>query len=473
MSEMGALVYVVDDDPSAREGVAGLIRSAGLKTKTFASGREFLSAPRPDVPSCLVLDVNLPGLSGLDVQEELAKSGAQIPIIFLTGHGDIPMTVRAVKAGAVDFLTKPFDDEDLLNAVRQCIVGSQQEARETADHTPAHRLRDDVCSEQGTARVACFERIVGQSAALEQVLRQVEMVAASDSTVLLLGETGTGKELVAHAIHNCSPRRQRAFVKLNCAAIPTGLLESEFFGHERGAFTGAMTHKIGRLELANQGSLFLDEIGDIPLDLQPKLLRVLQEREFERLGSTQTRKVDVRVVAATHCALEEMVVRKQFRLDLYYRLNVFPISVPPLRERREDIPLLIQHFVQQFARRMHKTVDGISPKTMQALVDYPWPGNVRELQNVIERAVVVHEKGELSVNKDWLSHEYFLTEPVPRPPFRRSATDEREVIGTALAAAHGRVSGPSGAAAKLGIPASTLESKIRAMKINKYNFKTA
>jgi formate hydrogenlyase transcriptional activator len=176
-------------------------------------------------------------------------------------------------------------------------------------------------------------------------------------------------------------------------------------------------------------------------------------------------------VAATHCALEEMVVRKQFRLDLYYRLNVFPISVPPLRERREDIPLLIQHFVQQFARRMHKTVDGISPKTMQALVDYPWPGNVRELQNVIERAVVVHEKGELSVNKDWLSHEYFLTEPAPRPSFRRSATDEREVIGTALAAAHGRVSGPSGAAAKLGIPASTLESKIRAMKINKYNFK--
>ena len=253
MSETGALVYVVDDDLSAREGVAGLIRSAGLKTKTFASGREFLSAPRSRTPSCLVLDVNLPGLSGFDVQEELAKSGAQIPIIFLTGHGDIPMTVRAVKAGAVDFLTKPFDDEDLLNAVRQCIVGSQQEVRETADHTPAHRLRDDVCSEQGTARVACFEGIVGQSAALEQVLRQVEMVAASDSTVLLLGETGTGKELVAHALHNCSPRRQRAFVKLNCAAIPTGLLESEFFGHERGAFTGAMAQKIGRLEMANQG----------------------------------------------------------------------------------------------------------------------------------------------------------------------------------------------------------------------------
>jgi formate hydrogenlyase transcriptional activator len=290
---------------------------------------------------------------------------------------------------------------------------------------------------------------------------------------LLLGETGTGKELIARALHTCSPRKNRPFVKLNCAAIPTGLLESELFGHERGAFTGALTQKIGRLELANQGSLFLDEIGDIPLDLQPKLLRVLQEREFERLGSTQTKKVDVRIVAATHCALEEMVVHKQFRLDLYYRLNVFPISVPPLRERREDIPLLVRHFVQQFARRMHKTVDAISSPTMEALVHYPWPGNVRELQNVIERSVVVYDKGELSIDKDWLSYECFLTEAGSRPAIRRSTGEERDMIGAALAEARGRVSGPSGAAARLGIPASTLESKIRAMKINKYSFRGA
>ena len=471
MSETGALVYVVDDDPSAREGVAGLLRSDGLKTKTFASGQEFLDAPRPQVPSCLVLDVNLPGLSGLDVQEELAKSGAQIPIIFLTGQGDIPMTVRAVKAGAVDFLTKPFDDEDLLNAVRQCIVGSRRGAGEIAERKPAHRLDDEVFPEDETAQATKFEGIIGQSPALQELLRLVDMVAGSDSTVLLLGETGSGKELIAHAIHHCSPRRQRAFIKLNCAAIPTGLLESEFFGHERGAFTGAMTQKIGRLELANQGSLFLDEIGDIPLDLQPKLLRVLQEREFERLGSTQTRKVDVRIVAATHCALEEMVVQKQFRLDLYYRLNVFPISIPPLRERREDIPLLVQHFVQQFSRRMHKTIGAISSKTLEALIHYPWPGNVRELQNVIERAVVVYEKGELSINQDWLAYESFLAGPGPRPRFRRPATDQREMIDAALAEARGRVSGPGGAAARLGIPASTLESKIRAMKINKYSFK--
>ena len=350
--------------------------------------------------------------------------------------------------------------------------GYRHWAVEIAERTPAHRLRDEVCSEKDITPVANFEGIIGHSPALQEVLRLVEMVAATDSTVLLLGETGTGKELLARAIHNCSARKNRAFVKLNCAAIPTGLLESELFGHERGAFTGAITQKIGRLELANKGSLFLDEIGDIPLDLQPKLLRVLQEREFERLGSTQTKNVDVRIEAATHCALEEMVVHKQFRLDLYYRLNVFPISVPPLRERREDIPLLVRHFVQQFARRMHKTVDAISSDTMEALVRYPWPGNVRELQNVIERSVVVYEKGELSVNKDWLAYECFLTEPATQPSFRRSTAEEREIIGAALADTGGRVSGPWGAAAKLGIPASTLESKIRALKINKFSFKS-
>ncbi|HME09011.1 MAG TPA: sigma 54-interacting transcriptional regulator, partial [Bryobacteraceae bacterium] len=213
-----------------------------------------------------------------------------------------------------------------------------------------------------------FEEIIGQSPALREVVQLVEMVAASDSTVLLLGETGTGKELIARAIHNLSSRRGRALVKLNCAAIPSGLLESELFGHERGAFTGAITQKVGRLELADQGTLFLDEIGDIPLELQPKLLRVLQEREYERLGSTRTKQVDVRVVAATHRDLEEMIVDKQFRSDLYYRLNVFPIYIPPLRARTEDIPLLVRHFVQHFAQRMHKTIDSISPETMQALI---------------------------------------------------------------------------------------------------------
>ena len=234
-----------------------------------------------------------------------------------------------------------------------------------------------------------FEGIVGQSAALRRVLRLVEMVATTDSTVLLVGETGTGKELIARAIHHRSRRGERALVKLNCAAIPSGLLESELFGHERGAFTGAIAQKIGWLELADQGTLFLDEIGDIPLELQPKLLRVLQEREFERLGSTRTKRVDARLVAATNRDLERMVAEQQFRSDLYFRLNVFPIEVPPLRERSEDIPPLVRHFVQHFSRQMNRVIETIPSETMQALTRYSWPGNIRELQNLIERAVIL------------------------------------------------------------------------------------
>src|SRR5271154_5873906 len=238
------------------------------------------------------------------------------------------------------------------------------------------------------AQEAAFDGIIGQSSALRKVLRMVEYVAGGDSTVLLLGETGSGKELVARAIHNRSKRRDQGFVKLNCAAIPSGLLESELFGHERGAFTGAITQKIGRLELAHQGSLFLDEIGDIPLELQPKLLRVLQEREFERLGSTRTKKVDIRIVAATHRDLEGMILEKQFRSDLFYRLNVVPIFLPPLRERTEDIPPLVRHFVRQFSKRIGKAIDIVPPGTMDALRQHRWPGNIRELENVIERAVI-------------------------------------------------------------------------------------
>ncbi len=274
-----------------------------------------------------------------------------------------------------------------------------------------------------------FQEIVGHSPALREVLQLVEMVAASDSTVLLLGETGTGKELIARAIHNRSRRARGHWSNSTVRPSRAGCSKTPF-GHERGAFTGAIGQKIGRLELADQGSLFLDEVGDIPLDLQPKLLRVLQEREFERLGSTRTKTVDVRVVAATHRNLEEMIVEGGFS-DLYYRLNVFPIYIPPLRARTEDIPLLVRHFVQHFAQRMNKTIDSISSETMQALIRYPWPGNIRELQNVIERAVVVYEKGNLPVKKSWLSRECFPSETAVRPLGKRSAMDDREAIGAA------------------------------------------
>jgi len=337
----------------------------------------------------------------------------------------------------------------------------------------ANNVDETQGAEEEVPVQAGFPGIVGQSRALREVLELVEMVAASDSTVLLLGETGTGKELIARAIHDRSRRRCKTFVKVNCAAIPSGLLESELFGHERGAFTGAITQQIGRLELADQGSLFLDEIGDIPLEVQPKLLRVLQEREYERLGSTRTKQVNVRVVAATHRNLQTMILEKEFRADLYYRLNVFPIAIPPLRERLEDIPLLVRHFARQFAQRMNKTIDAISPETMEALTRYSWPGNIRELQNVIERSVVMHERGKLTVKKSWLCRECFPSEPPANSSFYKSSMGDRETIGAALAETRGRVSGPSGAAVRLGIPPSTLESRIRSMNINKYQFRMA
>ncbi len=487
MIDRGAPIYLVDDDVSVRESVGSLIRSAGFRAKTFASAQECLASLQAETPSCLVLDVQLPGLSGLDLQQQLAKADVQIPIIFLTGHGDIPTTVRAMKAGALEFLTKPCDGEDLLNAIRQGIAHQQrarQQSRNLARHSfdgsigAGAELSDKLAQEKldlgdETRSEANFEGIVGQSPVLREVLQLVEKVAASDSTVLLLGETGTGKELIARAIHNLSPRCSHAFVKVNCAAIPAGLLESELFGHEKGAFTGAVAPRVGRFELADRGTVFLDEIGDIPLELQPKLLRVLQDREIERLGSTRSKKVDARVVAATHRALEEMIVQNQFRLDLYYRLNVFPIHIPPLRKRREDIPLLVRHFVRQFAQRMHKTIGAISSETMEALVRHPWPGNIRELQNVIERSVIVYEKGALSVEQAWLDSECFATGRATPAPFRKSVMEEREMIGAALAEARGRVSGPAGAAAKLCIPPSTLESKIRSMNINKHSFKAS
>jgi formate hydrogenlyase transcriptional activator len=309
----------------------------------------------------------------------------------------------------------------------------------------------------------CFEGIVGKSLVLRRVLRTVETVAGGDSTVLLLGETGTGKELIARAIHNRSPRKDRPFVKLNCAAIPTGLLESELFGHERGAFTGAIAQKIGRFELAHQGSLFLDEIGDIPLELQPKLLRALQEREFERLGSTRTQKVDVRIIAATHRDLEGMILEKQFRSDLYYRLNVFPIHIPPLRKRPEDIPQLVHYFVQQSSRRMRKTIDTIPSEIVDALIRYRWPGNIRELENVVERAVILSPGPELR-----LSLRDLNTRVVPVQSSDRYQTleeVERKHILTTLKETGWVISGPNGAAARLGLNRSTLHFRMKKLGI--------
>jgi formate hydrogenlyase transcriptional activator len=314
-----------------------------------------------------------------------------------------------------------------------------------------------------------FERIIGNSAALESVLEQVEQVAPTDSTVLIEGETGTGKELIAHAIHNASQRCGRAFIKLNCAAIPLDLLESELFGHERGAFTGAIAQKIGRFEMADKGTLFLDEVGDIPPALQPKLLRVLQEQEFERLGSGRTHKVDVRLVAATNRDLVKMVARGQFRSDLYYRLNVFPVLLPALRERREDIPALVMHFVKMFSRRMGKQVDGVSPETMAAFQWYSWPGNIRELQNLVERSVILSRDGVLPnpLQKRQTSTTMFSSIAQSSQAPMTLEDSDRALILETLEQAGWIVGGPRGAAAKLGLKRTTLLAKMRRLGISR------
>ena len=313
------------------------------------------------------------------------------------------------------------------------------------------------------AELSSFENIIGSSAALERVLDDVRTVAPTDSTVLIEGETGTGKELMAQAIHNLSPRRGRNFVKLNCAAVPLGLLESELFGHERGAFTGAIARKVGRFELADKGTLFLDEVGDIPLELQAKLLRILQEQEFEKVGSVQTQRVNVRLIAATNRDLRQMVAQKQLRSDLYYRLHIFPISIPPLRHRREDIPMLVSAFVNRFATRMHRRIEHIPDETMAALVQYAWPGNIRELQNFIERAVILSAGTTLRAPIESLNGPDAIS---PALAVTLEQAECNHIIKT-LKQTNWVVGGPKGAAERLGLKRTTLLSKMRKLGVSR------
>ncbi len=337
-------------------------------------------------------------------------------------------------------------------------------------------VRENVYLESELRSELHFEDIVGNSQALRRVLRDIETVAPADATVLISGETGTGKELIARAVHNLSSRKSNVFVKLNCAAIPTGLLESELFGHEKGAFTGAIAQRVGRFELAHRGTIFLDEIGDVPLELQPKLLRVLQEREFERLGSTRTLRADARLIAATNRDLRAMVEEQKFRSDLYYRLNVFPIRVPALRERKEDIPLLVRHFVQQFSQRNNRVINSIPSETMEALVRYRWPGNIRELQNVIERAVIISKSSVLSVALAELEHDIVPTHGQSAPQATAAEQQnlqnvleetERIQIMRALETCNGLITGPNGAAARLGLKRSTLQHRMEKLGIRR------
>ena len=401
----------------------------------------------------------------------LVNRGRVLGILATSRNTETPFTPEDV-----DFLSRASGQ--IAIAIENALA--YQEISELKDKLAQEKLylEDEIRTDSG------FERIIGKSAALKRVHQLVETVASSDSTVLLLGETGTGKELIARAIHERSRRNGRTFVKLNCAAIPTGLLESELFGHEKGAFTGAITQKIGRLELADKGTLFLDEVGDIPTEIQPKLLRALQEREFERLGSTHTRKVNVRLIAATNRDLEKMVAEREFRSDLFYRLNVFPIRIPPLRERKDDIPLLVSFFVQKFAKEMQKEIESVHPGVMKGLTAWEWPGNIRELENFIERAVILTRGKALEVpltelrkaetetasdapvvNKKRTDRKASSLQPDIDAGAEEYEKKQRDEITQALAACKGRIGGADGAAVRLNINRTTLMYRMRKLGI--------
>jgi DNA-binding NtrC family response regulator len=471
MNEDNPFVCVIDDESSIRESLSNLLRSAGLEVQAFASAQEFLTNWPREVPSCLVLDIQLPGLSGLDLQQELAGGDAQIPIIFMTGHGDIPMTVRAMKAGAIEFLTKPFREEDLLSAIDQAI--ERRRRIEQLKIQPTQKqpsLEDELRSE------ISFSDIVGKSTALRKVLQQVDAVGPTDSTVLILGETGTGKELIARAVHQRSRRKHKPLVQVNCTSIPKELFESEFFGHAKGAFTGAIKDRAGRFEAAAGGTLFLDEVGEIPLELQSKLLRVLQEKTYERVGEEKTRHADVRIVAATNQDLKKEVAAGRFREDLYYRLNVFPLKVAALRERKEDIPLLATHFVELLAKELGCPKPRLTRAGIETLQGCDWPGNIRELRNVIERAVISARGEALDFDLPLTGSSVGLTSFGPRngdqaePEFLTESElrrRERENLFAVLQKADWRIKGVDGAAELLGVKPTTLSSRIEKMGLRR------
>jgi transcriptional regulator with PAS, ATPase and Fis domain len=389
----------------------------------------------------------------VDVEHRLLMPHGTVKTIRVLGHTSQGRDGTPIFLGAVTDISLVKNAFEEIRTLRDQLYKENLALREEIDIT------------------RMFEEIVGSSAALQSVLAKVAKVAPADSTVLVTGETGTGKELIARAIHKRSNRSTRAFVSVNCAAIPRDLVASELFGHEKGAFTGATQRRLGRFESADGGTIFLDEVGELPLETQISLLRVLQEREFHRVGSNQSLRIDVRVVAATNRNLEAAIAASAFREDLFYRLNVFPIEVPPLRQRKEDIPLLVEYFVDRYASKSGKKITGIDKRSMGLLQSYSWPGNIRELQNVIERSVIVCETANLSVDESWLGHGARSGVSPVQPLSEKLASQEKELIEAALAESDGRVSGPRGAAARLGIPQSTLDSKIKALKINKHRFR--
>jgi two-component system NtrC family response regulator len=441
-------ILVVDDEVAQRELIGGFLRKQGHDVLLADGGAQGLARVREVRVDLVLSDCKMPGMSGLDLLREIRKVNPEIPFVLITAYGTVETAVQAMKDGAADYLTKPLDLEELLLRIGR--VSEQMRLQTAVRDLQAHLVERHR-----------LEGIIGESGRMQEVLALVKQVAPSDATVLVRGESGTGKELFARAIHFNSPRAKGPLVGLNCAALPEQLLESELFGHEKGAFTGALSQRKGRFELADGGSIFLDEIGDLSPALQVKLLRVLQERRFERLGGTRTVTVDVRILAATHRDLEGAIRTGTFREDLYYRLNVVTIQIPPLRERREDIPLLLEHFLRKFAQKNKRDVTGLTPAARDALMRYDYPGNVRELENIVERAVLLTRGKAIDLADLPVAlrpGERGLAEPEPRHLPDLLASIERQAIRAALDR-HGWVQ--TQAAQELGISERVLRYKMR------------
>ncbi len=480
-----ANILVVDDTPENLRLLMGILVEQGYRVRPVSSGSRALATIRSELPDLVLLDIKIPDMSGYEVCEQLKadERTCDIPVIFLSALNEVVDKLKGFEVGGVDYITKPFQPEEVLARVEthltlqkyrddleELVEERTLELRETnkqlqRSFEEIQRLKEQLQAENIYLREVIrlehnFDEIIGQSEVLRYLLFKVEKVAPTDTTILIAGETGTGKELIARAIHAASPRKDRPLVKVNCAALPTHLIESELFGHAKGAFTGATAKRIGRFELADKATLFLDEIGELPMELQAKLLEVLQEGEFERVGSSRTIKVDVRVIAATNRNLEAEVRAGRFRQDLYYRLNVYLLSVPPLRKRPEDIPVLVRAFVQKLNKKLGKQIGTIPQHTMLALQRYAWPGNIRELENIIERAVITTPDTTLRVE--------LPQTPVLTLEKRQTLEElEREHILHILAETNWKINGADGAAAILGLHPSTLRFRMHKLDIKR------
>jgi DNA-binding NtrC family response regulator len=445
-------ILVVDDEEKLRRVIELQLLAAGFEVDKAGSAEEGLKlAERADL---VLTDLKLPGMDGLELLAAIRRQNMQSPVIVMTAFGTIEVAVEAMKAGAVDFLMKPFSLDHLMAVVQKAL-----EVRALRDEN--RQLREEL------GKRYQFDNIIGRSPAMQEVFATIERVAPTRATVLLAGESGVGKDLIARAIHFHSPRRDRPFVKINCTALPENLMESELFGYEKGAFTGANTTKPGKFEQADTGTVFLDEIGDVPAVIQVKLLRILQEREFERLGSNKTRHIDVRVIAATNQDLRAALEQGTFREDLYYRLNVVPINIAPLRDRMQDIPFLAEHFLQKYAAEAGNRIQSITPAAMSKLADYHWPGNVRELENVIERSVVMCTGDRLDVadiKLDNVPRPRGMTNDFSLPPGMTLDQYEQEIIREALKRADGN---KSQAARALGLTRNALRYRLTQMGLEK------